>query len=171
MELQTVSLQSSHYRDDFECGQLLLDEYLKKQANQDVKKKVSACFVLTQNEKSQAKVTGYYTLSSTSIPRDLIPSILEKKFPKAYKVIPATLLGRLARDKSVIGTGQGERLLIDALYRSHLASKDVGSFAVVVDPIDEKAEAFYSEYGFDKLPDSGKMFLPMKTIDQLFLTT
>ncbi|MCC6702302.1 MAG: GNAT family N-acetyltransferase [Fluviicola sp.] len=168
MELLTVSLQSYHFRDEFESGQIVLDDYLKKQANQDIKKRVSACFVLTHQEQSLEKVKGYYTLSSTSIPRELIPSELEKKFPKSYQTIPATLLGRLARDKTVIGTGQGEKLLIDALYRSHLAAKEVGSFAVVVDPIDEKAESFYLDYGFKKLPDSGKLFLAMKTIDQLF---
>ncbi len=168
MELQTVSLSSTHYRDDFDCGQLALDEYLKKQANQDIKKRLSACFVFTESEESVDKVKGYYTLSNSSVARELIPTDLQKKFPKTYDTIPATLLGRLARDKSLIGQGQGEKLLIDALYRSHLASKELGSFAVVVDPIDEKAEAFYAGYGFKILPDSGKMFLPMKTIDQLF---
>jgi hypothetical protein len=59
-------------------------------------------------------------------------------------------------------------LLINALYRSYLASKELGSFAVVVDPIDEEAEMFYVAYGFKKLPDSGKLFIAMKTIDQLF---
>jgi len=169
MELQTVNLSSSHNRDNFECGQHILDEYLKKQANQDVKKRLSACFVITVNEESIDRVKGYYTLSNTSISRELIPSDFQNKFPKSYDTIPATLLGRLARDKSVIGQGHGERLLIDALYRSHIASKELGSFAVVVDPIDEKAGKFYSDYGFKKLPDSGKMFLPMKTIDQLFI--
>jgi len=38
----------------------------------------------------------------------------------------------------------------------------------IVHPIDKKAEKFYEEYGFQKLSDSGKMFLAMKTIDQLF---
>ena len=168
MELQTVSLESFHSRDDFECGQQILDEYLKKQANQDIKKKLSACFVITENEQSIDKVKGYYTLSNTSISQELIPIELQKKFPRVYDTIPATLLGGLARDKTVIGQGQGEKLLIDALYRSHLASKELGSFAVVVDPIDAKAEVFYAEFGFKKLPDSGKVFLAMKTIDQLF---
>jgi hypothetical protein len=59
-------------------------------------------------------------------------------------------------------------LLIDALKRSYEISKTIGSFAVVVDPIDQDAEDFYVKYGFIKLPDSGKMFLPMKTINQLF---
>jgi predicted GNAT family N-acyltransferase len=168
MKLQTVSLSSSHSREDFECGQPLLDEYLKKQANQDIKKRLSVCFVTTESEESVEKVKGYYTLSNSSIARELIPADLQKKFPKAYDTIPATLLGRLARDKSVIGQGIGEILLVDALYRSHLASKELGSFAVVVDPIDHKAEVFYAAYGFIKLPDSGKMFLSMKTVDQLF---
>lgn len=168
MELQTVSLKSSHNREDFECGQLVLDEYLKKQANQDIKKRLSVCFVITEREESVDKVKGYYTLSNTSISREFIPAEFQSKFPNSYDTIPATLIGRLARDKSVIGQGHGEKLLLDALYRSHLASKELGSFAVVVDPIDEKAEMFYLEYGFKKLPDSGKMFLAMKTIDQLF---
>jgi hypothetical protein len=47
-------------------------------------------------------------------------------------------------------------------------SKKAGSFAVVVDPLDEEAEGFYTKYGFIQLPDSGKMFLPMKTIEVLF---
>ncbi|MDA3818254.1 MAG: hypothetical protein PF486_12805 [Prolixibacteraceae bacterium] len=39
--------------------------------------------------------------------------------------------------------------------------------AVVVDPINEKAFDFYSKYGFEQLPDSERMFLPMKVIGQL----
>lgn len=168
MEFQTESLKKTHSREDFECGQIALDEYLKKQANQDIRKKLSACFVILENVETVEKVKGYYTLSNTSINRKHIPESLQKKFPRSYQSIPATLLGRLARDKSVAGRGHGEKLLIDALYRSHLASKELGSFAVVVDPIDEKAEKFYAEYGFKKLPDSGKMFLAMRTVDQLF---
>jgi hypothetical protein len=40
--------------------------------------------------------------------------------------------------------------------------------AVVVDPIDEQAQHFYGRYGFIRLPKSGKMFLPMKTLGDLF---
>ena len=31
----------------------------------------------------------------------------------------------------------------------------------------EKALEFYKKYGFEQLPDSEKMFLPMKVIEQL----
>jgi len=40
--------------------------------------------------------------------------------------------------------------------------------AVIVDSIDDKAQRFYEKYGFIILPDSEKMFLAMKTIEQLF---
>ena len=100
MELQTVSLQKSHFRADFDCGQALLDDYLKTQVNQDIKRKLAACFVTSEVQNNQEYVKGYYTLSNTAISRELIPEMFQKKFPKTYKSIPATLLGRLARDKS-----------------------------------------------------------------------
>jgi len=59
-------------------------------------------------------------------------------------------------------------LLIDALKRSYEVSKEIGSFAVVVDPIDEKSEKFYEKYDFIKLPDSKKMFISIKTLADLF---
>jgi predicted GNAT family N-acyltransferase len=98
----------------------------------------------------------------------LVPSDIRKKLPGSYKSIPTTLLGRLAIDNKFQGQGIGKLILIDALKRCYEISKTIGSFAVIVDPIDKDAENFYVKYGFIKLPDSGKMFLPMKTINQLF---
>jgi len=74
----------------------------------------------------------------------------------------------LAIDNRFQKQGIGKLLLIDALKRSYEISKSIGSFAVVVDPIDNDAEQFYHKYGFIKLPDSGKMFLPMNTIKIVF---
>ena len=50
-----------------------------------------------------------------------------------------------------------------------MKSKSIGSFAVIVDPLDNDAESFYIKYGFIKLPDSGRIFLPMLTIKSLFV--
>lgn len=166
MKSFTEVLNKSHVCDDFSCGEEMLDNYLKRQASQDVRKKLAACFVLTVKETNVIK--GYYTLSNNSIPQELIPEDLRKHFPKSYHSIPATLLGRLAVDKNFKGQRIGELLLVDALKKSYEISKVIGSYAVVTDPINESAENFYFKYGFQKLPDSGKMFLPMKTISQLF---
>ena len=159
-------LNATHKKSDFSCGKEMLDVYIHKQANQDIKRKLSACFVI--NEKETNLIKGYYTLSNNNIPSKFVPNQIQKKLPRSYESIPTTLLGRLAIDNRFQGKGIGKLILIDALKRSYEISKTIGSFAVVVDPIDQDAENFYEKYGFIKLPDSGKMFLPMKTISQLF---
>ena len=162
----TENLSANHRKNEFSCGKEMLDDYLYKQANQDIKRKLSACFVL--NDKETDLLKGYYTLASNSIAQELIPVEFQKRLPNSYKSIPTTLLGRLAIDHRFQKQGIGKLLLIDALKRSYEISKTIGSYAVIVDPIDEDAERFYDKYGFIKLPDSGKMFLPMNTIKTLF---
>ena len=159
-------LDKIHNRNDFDCGNELLNNYLKNQAGQDAKRKLSACFVLTETETKAIK--GFYTLSNNSIPLNSFPTTIIQKLPKSYTSIPTTLLGRLAIDKKYQGQGIGKVLLIDALKRSFQNAQIIGSFAIVVDPIDENAVAFYTKYDFIKLPDSGKMFIAMKTLNELF---
>jgi ribosomal protein S18 acetylase RimI-like enzyme len=60
-------------------------------------------------------------------------------------------------------------LLMDALHRSLMLSRQVASAAVIVDAKDEQAMRFYRKYGFLELPNvKGRLFLPMTTIEQLF---
>jgi len=165
MSYITEQLSNEHNRKDFSCGKNLLDNYFWKQAKQDVKRKLSACFIKVEEKD---KISGYYTLSSSSISNDLVPESFKNKLPKSYLSIPVILLGRLAIDKSFQGKGIGKYLLIDSLKRCYYTSKSIGAFAVIVDPLDIEAERFYEKYGFIKLPESGKMFLPMKTISNLF---
>ena len=159
-------LDKKHNRKEFDCGNELLNNYLKNQAGQDIKRKLSACFVYADKETNV--IQGYYTLSSNSIPISSLPDKTRLKLPQAYQSIPTTLLGRLAIDKNHQGKGMGKILLIDALKRSYEISKEIGSFAVVVDPIDESAEKFYKKYDFIKLPDSAKMFISIRTLNELF---
>ena len=165
MNYKTVLLNGNHKKDQFSCGQNLLDTYLHKQATQDSKRYITACFVMAgiHNE-----VKGYYTLSNSSIAKDFVPDALRNKLPPSYIDLPVTLLGRLARDKQFSGEGLGEILLLDALKRSYDASLTIGSMAVIVDPIDDFAISFYTKYGFVYLPDKAKMFLSMKLIAELF---
>lgn len=159
-------LNKKHYRKDFDCEKELLNNYLKNQAGQDVKRKLSACFVLAKKDTNSIK--GYYTLSNNSIPLSNFPESIQKRLPKSYVSIPTTLLGRLAIDKKYQGKGIGKILLIDALKRSYEISLEIGSFAVAVDPIDKEAERFYEKYDFIKLPDSKKTFVAIQTLKGLF---
>ena len=164
MNYITVPLDPSHSKETFHCGKPLLDMYLHKQAKQDVKRRLSACFVLPDGN----EIKGYYTLSAASVERRLLPQEIVKKLPPSYTDLPATLLGRLAVNLVCQRQGLGEMILMDALKRSYFASMLAGSMAVIVDPLDAEAINFYKRYDFILLPDSGKMFLPMATIALLF---
>jgi ribosomal protein S18 acetylase RimI-like enzyme len=148
-------LGEEHDRARFESGSAALDRYFKTQASQDLRRRISACFVAVSRDSGE--IAGYYTLAATSIAlTDLSPAIV-KKLPR-YPVVPAALLGRLAVARSYQGQGLGGVLLADALKRS--ARAEMGVFAMVVDAKDEAAQRFYEHYGFTRLPgESRRLFL------------
>ena len=165
--MEIINLQKQHNRSDFDSKTPLLDEYIRKQASQDVRKDLSACYVLTDNAD---RVIAYYTLSGNTIPQEGIPNDLLKKLklPPSYIDLPAVLLGRLAVDQKHKCKRYGELLLMDALQRCLILSSQLGTLAVIVDPIDEESKSFYQKYGFLSLKDSEKMFITMITIKELF---
>lgn len=149
-------------RDNFSCGKQSLDNYILRNVTQDVKAGACTCFVIIDDEE---RVIAYYTLATDSIPLEDAPVELQKKI--SYPHIPVILLGRLAVDNKFRGKGYGKFLLADSLQRSlQVAKEQVGSVAVIVDPIDQDAEQFYTKYGFTKIPDSGRMFMTMKKIEE-----
>ena len=161
----TSVLTASHDRQSFSCGKEMLDDYLHKQAKQDIKRKLAACFIMSDDG---IEIKGYYTLSSTSISREILPENIIKKLPPNYKNLPATLLGRLAVNEKFKGKGLGTLLLMDALKRSFDNIETVASMAVIVDPLGDEAIKFYEHFGFILLPGSGKMFIPMTQLKMLF---
>jgi len=160
-------LEKKHDKRKFNCGIDVLNQYLKTQAGQDVKKNVAVTYVLTTP--TSEKVLGYYTLSSIGIFPGELPDELIRRLPR-YPVLPGILLGRLAVDNSYQGTGIGLYILIDALKRSLIVSNQIGIVAVIVDAKNEKAATFYEHFGFIKLPENNnRLFLPISTIQKLDL--
>lgn len=159
-------LGKDHDRAAFTCEEDSLTRYIKDQASQDARRFAAAPFVaVTSGEKT---VLGYYTLSSATLELSAVPEALAKKMPR-YPLVPATLLGRLARDVNLAGTGLGEFLLMDALNRAYIQSREIASTAVLVDAISTKAAAFYRHFDFLEFADRrDRLFLPMATIARLF---
>jgi predicted GNAT family N-acyltransferase len=156
-------LATHHDRTSFHCGIAELDAYLEKRAGQDAKRHLAAAFILTADGRA---VDGFYSLSSHSILAAELPPELAKKLPRFP--LPVTLLGRMAVAQSLQGLGWGEFLLIDALHRALQGSRQVASWAVVVDA-KAGARSFYLKHDFIPLPQHpDRLFLPMKTIETLF---
>jgi predicted GNAT family N-acyltransferase len=154
-----------HERTAFSCGVQPLDRYFREQASQDARKRAAAPFVLLT---ADDRIAGYYTLSSTIIlADDLSPETIKRlKWPR-YPELPATLIGRLARDINFRGQRIGELLLMDALKRA--LNSEIASLAIVVDAKDKPAVRFYAAHGFIQFPDThNRLYLPMKTVAKLF---
>ena len=159
-------LAKYHNREEFSCGNEELDRYFKIAASQDRKRNIAVPYVIVNLENTQ--IIGYYTLSMTSVYLGELPNSIVKKLPK-YPLIGVTLIGRLAVNNNYQGMGWGKLLVMDALYKSLEASKQVASFAVVVDAIDERAVKFYQRFDFQAFPEQPfKLFRTMKNIDQAF---
>ena len=159
--LRSEALGPSHDREGFSCGVAVLDNYLQRQASQDMRRHVAAVFVMVSEDQPQ-KILGYYTLASYAVETSGLPEETAKKLPR-YPTTPATLIGRLAR--AVAQPGLGGLLLADALGRILANTREVASALVVVDAKDDAAAGFYRKHGFIPFGGSArKSFLPMKTI-------
>jgi len=155
-------LDSNHDRLGFHCGVASLDDYIYKQARQDVKRRISRVFVATTLEQPNC-ILGYYTLSTLSIELSQLPPALARKLPR--HPVPTALFGRLAVNQADQSHGVGKILLVDAIKRTLAVSNEIAIYAMVVNAIDEKAQHFYEQFGFTIFSSGNRrLFLPLKTI-------
>lgn len=159
-------LATSHDRSAFDCGQPMLNDWLKDRAGQFDRRDLSRTCVATRPD--QLLVVGYYAISTHRVVYDVLPAAEAKGLPRLD--VPVVLIGRLAVDRSVQGQGLGALLLVDALRRSVQICDQVGIRAVEVDALDDAARNFYLKFGFRSLLDDPRhLFLPMHEIRKLKL--
>ncbi len=163
-DLFSEPLAAHHNRVAFRCGVPELDSYLHTQANQDIRRKVAAVYVLVDRAAPTA-IVGYYTLSSFAVETSDLTEEVQKKLPR-YPLTPATLVGRLARDLRFPGIGG--HLLVDALKRVLRHAGQIASAAVVVDVKNDGALKFYLKHGFLAFQrNPARLFLPITTIQKI----
>jgi len=158
--LRVVPLAGAHDRGAFDSGSEPLDRYFRIQVTQDIRRRVTACFVALTAEE---QIAGYYTLASASVQLADLSAAKAKKLPR-YPSVPAVRMGRLAVDQVFRGQGLGGALLADALTRA--ARSEIAAYALLVEAKDRAAECFYCHHGFIALPESPMtLFVPLATID------
>jgi ribosomal protein S18 acetylase RimI-like enzyme len=151
-------LSSAHDRAGFSSGVEPLDRYLRELATQDIKRRVSNCFVALGEDEV---IAGYYTFAATSLPLTALSPEETKRLPR-YGLLPAGLIGRLAVDRRFQGQRLGGALIMDAVARA--AHGDPAIFALIVDAKDDAAISFYEHLQFRRF--AGKpmtLFLPLAT--------
>ena len=154
-------LAKHHDRKTFDCGEPSLNRYIRQQAGQDIRRRISRVFVATSGD--AAHLLGFYTLSALSIHLNDLPTKVAAQLPK--HPIPAALLGRLAVAKEAQGEGVGKLLLADAVKRTLAAGKEIAIHALFVDALDDRAVAFYQHFGFTPLESNNqRLYLPLKAL-------
>ena len=153
-------LGPQHDRSAFACGEPALDDYLRRRAAQDVRRRVARSFVAVDRE--SGVLAGYYSLSAASFSRQRLSEAVAKRLP--HYPVPAAILGRLAIDQRYQGQGLGELMLADAIKRVLRASEALAVRAIVVDAKNDRARAFYERYGFVAFVDApNRLYLPLDT--------
>lgn len=161
-----------HDRASFDSGEQELNVFLQTFALKHMKAGISRTMVLPaeiclMNQKKP--ICAFYSVAPSTISRESLPESLAKKLPQ-YP-IPVFLLAQLAVHSDYHGRGLGKVALIKALEYLVNVLPHLPAYAVVVDCLNERAEAFYRQYGFELLcvhNDRVRLFLPMKTVQKLF---
>ncbi len=145
-------ISADHVLDGFECGEPLLDEWLKKRALKNHASGASRCFVICHG----ADVFGYYSLSAGAIRHESVTKAMRRNMPDP---LPVLVLSRLAIDRRYHNQGLGRALLRDAMIRAVKVSGDAGIFALMVHALSEQARRFYLSRGFAESPLQSMTFI------------
>ena len=153
-----VPLTAEHDLSDFDCGEPVLNDWLRHRALKN-ESRFSRAYVVCE----EARVVAYFCISAGSVERSAAPGRLRRNAPDA---IPVSVIGRLAVSREHAGKGLGADLLADALRRIAVASQSIGSGAVLVQAKDDAAKRFYLACAeFVEYPaDSRILFLPIETV-------
>jgi GNAT superfamily N-acetyltransferase len=162
--------KARHDYKNFDCGQDELNQFLISSAARHHEAGISKTWVLPQNFQNDTKdIIAFYTLSHTEIKRENLPQNLAKKLPR-YP-LPVILIAQFAVATHSQNKGFGKVTLIKALEQCLAINAHLPSYSVVVDALNEEIQNFYEQYGFKVLYQHNhrtRLFLPMKTLEQLF---
>ena len=139
-------LTAAHLLDEFKCGEVVLDEWLKRRAMTNQISGASRTFVV-QEQKN--RVYGYYAMAAGAVSHQMATSAVRRDMPDP---IPVMVLARLAVDHRAQGSKLGAALLQDAVNRAVVVSHNAGARALLVHALHDRAKAFYEHYGFQCSP-------------------
>jgi GNAT superfamily N-acetyltransferase len=139
-------LVAAHRLDDFECGEPVLDDWLKRRALANQASGASRTFVVADQG---SRVCAYYAMAAGAVSHQLATSGVRRNMPDP---VPVMVLARLAVDRGAQGQHLGASLLQDAVNRAVAVSQDAGVRALLVHALHEKAKKFYEYYGFQPSP-------------------
>jgi GNAT superfamily N-acetyltransferase len=133
-------LHPSHDLSFFDCGEPILNDWLRRRALRHDESGASRTYVACAG----TCVIGYYALAVGAVAHESAPGRLKRNMPNP---IPVMVLGRLAVDRQYRGQSLGSSLLRDAIIRTMQAAEIAGIRVIIVHAISDRAKAFYGKWG------------------------
>ena len=155
-------IAKSHERDSFDCGNVALNEFLRRHARKSHAQGSAKTFLAMDNTDGRT-ILGYYSVSPASVAYARAPSVITREL--ARHDVPVFRLARLAVRRSVQRQGLGGQLLLAAGRRCLLVAAQAGGVALLIDAKDDRAAQWYAHYGALPLLDAPRsLLLPFETI-------
>jgi GNAT superfamily N-acetyltransferase len=155
-------LGKQHRLEHFDCGELALDDWLKRHALGAQASGSARVFVTTLDDGET--VVGYYALAAAQVAPDDATARMLKGQPRA-RPVPAILLARLAVDREHQRAGLGRSLLQDVLLRCVEAAEAIGARILLVHAKHDAAKTWYMHYDFEESPtDPLHLMMLMKDV-------
>jgi GNAT superfamily N-acetyltransferase len=142
---QPEKFQPEHDVSKFDCGEPVLNDWLRRRALQNQQSGASSTYVVLD----RMRIVGYYSLAAGSVAREAAPGRVKRNVPDP---VPVVVLARLAVDRDYHGQGLGRALLRDAILRTLQAADIIGVRAILVHALSEQAKRFYEDCGFVPSP-------------------
>ena len=139
-------LAQHHKLDTFSCGEIVLDDWLKRRAFANQVSGATRTFVVADAENT---VLGYYALAAGAVAHQAATRSIRHNMPDP---VPVMVLARLAVDARAQGMKLGAALLQDAVGRAVAVSQNAGVRALLVHALNDRARQFYEHYGFQASP-------------------
>jgi GNAT superfamily N-acetyltransferase len=148
----------------FDCGHAVINSFVHNSLKPQVKKHLSAAYVLTDRT-AQDRFVGFYTIAQHTLD---VSSLSEMQLGSLPRRIPCSRLIMLGVDKRYKGQFLGSRLMKHAMQLTQSVSRQIGSFGMYLDA-DAGALSFYQKLGFtllsaDLSPEPSPMFMPLAAI-------
>ncbi|GAB1407380.1 GNAT family N-acetyltransferase [Thermomonas brevis] len=158
-DLRVRKLLAADQVDGFDCGQVALNQFLKRYALVNQKANSAQTYVCCLGD----VVVGFYSLALGSVDAEAMPPRVLKGL--ARHPAPVMILTRLAVEKEHQRKGLGQALLKDALLRTAQAADIAGIRCLLVHTKDDAARKWYESWEFEPSPtDPYHLFLLLKDL-------
>jgi ribosomal protein S18 acetylase RimI-like enzyme len=131
-----------HDREQFDSGEPVLDEWLRKYAGQNRRRDTAATWVVADVDDV---IIAYASVAMTGIDRSAALEAVAKGAPDP---VPALLLGRLAVDRRHGNLGIGTALTAHVLATAVELNEKAACRAVVVTALNTSARGWWERLGF-----------------------